>query len=107
MSHGSCQIDVSQTLPANLGLNYFNPALLTNDAAVLHSFVFTAVALVVLYGTKDLSAEETVTLRLKRPVIDGLRFLHFPVRPLPNLFRTGNRNTERAEVNWVLRLLEK
>jgi hypothetical protein len=79
MSNWSCEINVAQSLSTNLGLNNLNPTFLTNDTTVLHALVLTAVTLVILHRAKNLGAEEAVTLRLKCPVIDGLRFLHFPV----------------------------
>src|SRR3546814_8753587 len=58
-----------------------HPTLLADDTAVLEALVLTAQALVVLYRTKDLGAEQTVALRLERTVVDGFRLLYFTEGP--------------------------
>src|SRR4051812_20363954 len=101
------QVDVAQALTTHLGLNHFDAALLAHDAAVLHALVLAADALVVLHRAKDLGAEQAVTFRLERAVIDGLRLLYFTVRPLPDLLRAGERNAHGRERQRIFRLLEK
>jgi hypothetical protein len=85
------QRDVAHALAAHLRLDDLDAALLADDAAVLHALVLAAVALVVLDRPEDLGAEEAVTLRLERPVVDGLRLLHLAVRPLADLLRRRQR----------------
>ena len=45
---------MSHTFTADFGLNDFNAAFLTDNAAVFHPLVLAAVALVVLNGAKYL-----------------------------------------------------
>ena len=66
-------------------------AAVADDAAVADPLVLAAVALPVLDRTEDALAEQTVLLRLERPVVDGLRLRHFAVRPL-----TGSLRARRA-----------
>ncbi len=94
-------------LAAHLGLDNFNAALLADDAAMLHALVLAAIAFVVLYGTKDLRAEQPVPLGLERPVVDGLRLLHFTEGPLSDLVRRRQRDSKRIKRQRVLGLLEE
>jgi hypothetical protein len=81
------QVDVAEALAPHLGLDDLDAALLADDAPVLHALVLAAEALVVLHRPEDLGAEQAVTLRLERPVVDRLGLLHLAVRPLPDLLR--------------------
>ena len=101
------QVDVPEALAAHLGLDDLDAALLADDAAVLHALVLAAVALVVLHRSEDLRAEETVTLRLERPVVDRLGLLHLTVRPLADLLGRCERDADRAERQRILGLLEE
>src|SRR5581483_2239848 len=82
-------------------------ALLADHPAVLHALVLAAVALVVLHRPKDLRAEQTVALGLEGAVVDGLRLLHFAVRPLPDLLRRCQADADRRERERIFRLLEE
>ena len=75
------QLDVAHALTANLGEGDFNATLLTDHAPVLEPLVFTAQAFVVLDRTENTRAEQAITLRLERTVVDGLRLFHFAKRP--------------------------
>ena len=99
--------DVAHALAAHLGLDDLDAALLADDATVLHALVLAAVALVVLHRTEDLGAEQTITLRLERPVVDRLGLLDLAVGPLADLLRRGEHDADRAERARVLRLLEE
>ncbi len=101
------QADVTEALTAHLGLNHLDAALLADDAAVLHALVLAADALVVLHRAKDLGAEQAIPLRLERAVVDGLRLLHFAVRPLANLLGARERDPHRGKRKRILGLLEK
>ena len=81
------QLDVPHALAPHFGLNHFNPALLTHHAAMAHSLVFAAIALVVLGRAEYLGAKQAVALRLESPVIDGFGLLDFAVRPGANFLR--------------------
>jgi hypothetical protein len=71
-------------------VNNLDTALVTNDTSVLHALVLAADTLKVSYWSKDLGAEETVTLRLERPVVDGFRIFHFAATPGPDDLGRGN-----------------
>ena len=98
---------MTQAFAAYFALNHLNTALLTYDATVLHAFVFTAIALVIFDGAKDLRAKQTVSLGFEGSIVDGLRLLYFTVRPLQNLLGRCETNSHSTEVNWILGLLKK
>ena len=100
-------VDMTQTLASNLCLNDLDSTLFTGDAAVLHPLVLAAVALIVLHRTKDASAEESITFRLKRPVVDGFRLLHLSERPRTDLLGAGDGDLDGRVVKGALRLLKK
>jgi hypothetical protein len=54
---------------------------------VLHALILTAIALVILDWTKNLGAEETISLRFEGSIIDRFWLLHFAKGPLSNLLR--------------------
>src|SRR5690606_21566982 len=105
--HRRRQRDVAEALAADVGLDHLDAALLADDAAALHPLVLAAVALVVLYRTEDLGAEEPVPLRLEGPVVDRLGLLDLAVAPLPDLLRRGDGDPDRRERERVLRLFEE
>ncbi len=67
------QLDVAHTLTTDLGLGHFYAALLTDHTTVFQALVLAAQTLVVLHRSEDTGAEQTITLRLESPVVDGLR----------------------------------
>ena len=69
------------TLTTYLCLGYLDTTLFTNDAAMLQALVLTAETFVVLYRTEDLCTEQSVSLRLERPVVNRLGFLDLAERP--------------------------
>jgi hypothetical protein len=97
--HWSGERDVAHSLAAHLRLDDLDAALLADHSTVLHALVLAAVALVVLDGTEDLRAEETVAFRLERPVVDRLRLLHLAIGPTADLLRRRDRdpNCRKAE----------
>ncbi len=92
------QLDVAHALAAHLGLGHFDAALLAHHAAMLQALVLAAQALVVLHGPEDLGAEQAVALRLEGAVVDGLRLLHFAVRPGADHVRRGKADLDRIEI---------
>src|SRR5438309_1256336 len=92
---------------SNLRLNDLDAALLAHDPAVLHALVLAAVALVVLHWSEDLRAEEPVALRLEGSVVDGLGLLHLAVRPLADLLRRGERDSDGGKGKRILGFLEE
>ena len=79
------QDNMPHPLTANLGLDYLDTTLFTNNAAVFQSLVPTTITLVVFYWAKDFGTKQAIPFRLKRPVVDGFRFLYLTVRPLKDL----------------------
>ena len=75
------EFDMPHPFSADFGLDYFHTTFFTDGAAVLHAFVFPAVALVIFYGTKYLCAEKTIPFRLERPIINCFRLFYFAMRP--------------------------
>ena len=75
------QLNVAHALAANLSQSDLNATLLANYAAMLEALVLTAKTLVVFIGPKDLGTKKTVSLGLKRPIINGLWLLYFTKRP--------------------------
>ena len=92
------QFDVRHALTTNLGQGNFNAALLADHAAVLEALVLAAQALVVLDWAKDLGAEQAVTLRFERTVVDGFRLLNFTERPRTDHFRRRQTDTDGVEL---------
>ena len=70
---------MTHALATNRRLGHFDAALLADDAAMLHALVLAAQALVILDRPEDLGAEQPVTFRFERTVVDGLRLLDFAV----------------------------
>ncbi len=94
---GSGQLDVAHALAADLGNGHLDAALLADDALVLHALVLAAQAFVVLDRAEDARAEQAVTLRLERAVVDGLRLLDLAERPAADLFRARNADPDLVE----------
>ncbi|AKA27550.1 hypothetical protein PCL1606_61070 (plasmid) [Pseudomonas chlororaphis] len=92
------QFDVRHALTTNLGQRDFNAALLADHTAVLQALVLSAQALVILYRAKDLGAEQAVTLRLERTVVDGFRLFNFTERPRTDHLRRGQSDTDGVEL---------
>src|SRR4029079_18657730 len=78
---------VAHALAAHLRARDLDATPLADDALEAHALVLAAVALPVLRRTEDLLAEESVLLGLERAVVDGLRLLHFAVRPREDVAR--------------------
>ena len=101
------ELDVAHALAPHLRLRDFDAALLAHDAAVLQALVLAAQALVVLHRPEDLGAEQAVTLRLERAVVDGLRLLHFAEGPRADHLRRGQPDLDGIEILDRGVLLEK
>src|SRR5262249_20216395 len=94
-------------LATHLGERHFDAALLADHAAVLEALVLAAQALIVLNRPEDLGAEQAVTLRLERAVVDGLRLLHLAVGPRADLLGRSKPDLDRIELLVLLDLLEE
>ena len=81
MSDRRGQLNMSHSFAANLGKRDFDAALFADDAAIFHSLVLSAQTLIVLDRTENAGAEQTVSLRLERTIVDGFRLFDFTVGP--------------------------
>src|SRR6187200_918833 len=97
VGHRGGELDVAHPLTPNLGSGHFDAAALTDDALEADPLVLAAVALPVPGGTEDLLAEQTVTLRLERAVVDRLRLLDLTVRPRADLVCCGQSDADLIE----------
>ncbi len=89
---------MTHALTTHFSQRNFYTTLFTNNATVLKALVLSAQALVVLYWTKDLGTEKTITLRLERTVIDGLGLLHFAKGPGTDHLGRGQTDTNGIEL---------
>ena len=72
---------MAHALAPNLRLRHLNTAFVADHTPMLHPFVLAAETLPVVHRTEDFGAEQTIALRLERPVIDCFWFGYFAVRP--------------------------
>ena len=73
MGNGHYQFDVSAALTTYLLLSNLNTASVADDTLVTDTLVLDAMTFVVLDRTENALAEQTVTLRLIRTIVDGFR----------------------------------
>src|SRR5438445_6033966 len=99
--------DVYEAFAENFGLRQFDAALVANDSAVLHALVLAAQAFPVGDRPEDLRAEQAVTFRLERPVVDRLGLGHLAVRPGEDLVRRRETDSNRVEIARQRRALVK
>jgi len=93
---------MAESFAPDLGLDDFNTALLTDHATVFHTLVLAAVTLVILNRAENLGTEQAIPFGLKCPVVNGLRFLHLSMGPVPDLARRSERNSYGIETQWFL-----
>ncbi len=79
--HRHAELDVAHALAPDLAQRHLDAAAVADHAAIADPLVLAAVALPVLDRTEDPLAEETVLLRLERPVVDRLRLGDLAPRP--------------------------
>jgi len=89
---------MAHALATDLRLRDFDTAFVADDAAVLHSFVFTAQAFPIGDRAEDLRAEQTIALRLEGAVVDRFRLGDFAVRPRPDLLRRSEADLDGVEI---------
>ena len=87
MRNRAGKLNVAHSLTTDFSQRDLNTTLLTNDTAVLKALVLTTQALIVFNRTKNFGAEKTVTLGLKRTIINGLWLFDFAVGPRTNHLR--------------------
>src|SRR5713101_7294258 len=78
MRAGRSQLDVAESFTPHFRERHFHAALVADDAAMLHPLVLAAQAFPIRYRTENARAEQTISLRLERPVVDGLGFVTSP-----------------------------
>jgi len=88
-----------ETFPANTGQRDFHAALVADDAPMLHALVLAAETFPVGYGSKNTGAEQAVTFRFERAVVDGFRFCNFAVTPASDLLWAGQRDADRVKIS--------
>src|SRR6185437_8062460 len=76
----------------------FHTALVADHSAVLHPLVFAAQALPVRDRAKNAGAEQAVSFRLERAVVDGFMFRHLTMRPATDFFRRGQTDADGIEI---------
>ena len=76
------QVNVGHALSAHFGEGDLYAATIAHNTFVFDLLVFPASAFPVPCRTENLLAEKTALLGLKCAVVDRLRLLNFPARPL-------------------------
>src|SRR3546814_9528889 len=89
--------DMAHPLAADLRHSDFDTALFADDALVLHALVLAAQAFIVLDRTEDAGAEQAVTFRLERAVVDGFRLLDLAEGPAADALRRGKADLDLVE----------
>ena len=92
------QFDMTHALTAHFRKCDFNTTLFTNHTTVLKALIFTAQALIIFDRAKDTRTEQTITLRLKRPVVDGLWLFDLAKGPRANQVRRCKPNADLIEL---------
>ena len=76
------EADMAYALTANFLLGYLYATTVAHDTLVANAFILSARTFKVLYRTKNALTEQTVTLGLVGPVVDGLWLQDFSARLL-------------------------
>ncbi len=98
---------MAHALTTNLRLSHFNATFLTDNTAMLETFVLTAETFVILDRTENTRTEQAITLGLEGTVVNRLRFFHFPVRPGTNHIRRGKANSNGIELIGTVLVTQK
>ena len=104
MRYRYTQLDVTHTLTTYLLLRNLHAATFADDAFVTNTFVLTAVTLVILSRTEYTLAEQTITLRLIRTVVDRLGLEHLTTGDVHDLFRRCQTNGDLGEAGFLILL---
>src|SRR6516164_8831843 len=88
------QLDMTHAVASDFGERDLHATFFANDAAVLHTLVLAAQALVILDRSEDSSAKQAVAFGFERPVVDRLRLLYLAERPGVNPLGTGDRDAD-------------
>src|SRR5215471_15801087 len=85
---------MAHAVTSDFGERDLHAAFLANDAAILHTLVLAAQALVVLNRAEDSSAEQAVAFGFERAIVDRLRLLDLAERPGVNSLGTRDRDAD-------------
>ena len=88
---------MTHTLTTNLGAGNFYSTTLANDAFESNALVLTAITFPVTSWSENLLVEETIFLWLECAVVNGFWLLYFTKRPLTNIVRRCQTNTQFIE----------
>ena len=95
------ELDMAHALAAHLGARDLDAAAVADDALVADALVLAAVAFPVARRAEDTLTEESVSFRLQRAIVDGLRLLDLAVGPLANLFRRSESDAHRIKFIYI------
>ena len=98
---GRGERDVSHALAPHARQRDLDAALLADDALVLHALVLAAQALVVLDRPEDTRAEQSITFRLERAIVDRLGLLDLAEAPRQDLVGARDRDLDLVERLWL------
>jgi len=88
--HG--QFNMTHAFAAHARESDLDTATVANHATMLDALILSAGAFPILHWTENALAKEATLLGLERPVIYGLRVLHFALGPGANRFRGSHRD---------------
>ncbi len=89
---------MTHAFAAHLLLSHLHTTAVADYTLVTDTFVFAAMALVVLHRTEDLLTEKPVALRLVGAVVDCFRLQHLAARLLLDLLRRGKTDGDFREI---------
>ncbi len=95
------ELNVTHALSAHDRARDFYTTLVADDALITNAFVFTAVALVILFRTEDFLVKEAVLLGALGSIVDCLRLRYFAMAPRKDAF--GRRDAEAKTVPSITR----
>ena len=95
---GRREVDVTHAVAAHLAAGHLDAAALADLALVPLALVLPAGALVVLLRPEDTLVEQTLPFGFQGAVVDGFGFLDLTERPLADLLRAGDGDTNFAEI---------
>jgi hypothetical protein len=96
---------MTHALTSNTSLDDFHTTLFTGDAPIFHPLVFSTQAFIIFNGPKNSGTEQTVSFRLKSPVVDGLWLLYLAMRPTTDFLRRRETDSYRDVVKWIFWLV--
>jgi hypothetical protein len=106
MGDGGSQLNMPQSLSANLRKNNLYATLLADDTLMLHPFILTACTLPVLHRPKYLGTKKAIPFRLEGSVVYGFGFFDLSIGPRTNFLWGRNPHTDGIKYNRVFWLIE-